>query len=457
MTRHTGSCPGGVLVRRDDAEYEDLRRSMAWNGLTPARYPDVIVRPSSAHDVEAAVRLARSQGLRIALRSGGHSWCGSSLRDGGMLIDLSRLRACAVDPASSTAVVQPGATGGELTSELARHGFAFPAGHCASVAVGGYLLSGGLGWNSGARGPACADIDAVEAVTADGERVLCDERENPELFWAARGAGPGFFAAVTAFRLRLHPHPGAITGVTWTFPRTDVADVAAWAVAAAADLPPEVELSFVLGRAEPGTTPGRTVVSVGGTAFARSRREADDLLGPLRACPLAARALSRRLDKEMTFGALYEGSAAAWPPEHRYAADTLWSDADYPTLLARFAEAVDTAPSGRSLVLVPVSPAARPAQDMAFSVLGASYAVPYAVWDDPGQDAVNIRWLRQTMRSVEPLGTGHYIAETDLTAAPSRARRSFTPDAWRRLRSLKARYDPEDLFYSYLSPEEARP
>lgn len=444
----------GAVVRRDDAPYEELRRAMVWNTLVPARYPDVIVRPSSAHDVAETVRLARSRGLRVALRSGGHSWCASPLRDGGMLIDLSGLRACTVDPASSTATVGPGITGHELTAELARHGLAFPAGHCGSVAVGGYLLSGGLGWNSGVRGPACAAVEAVEAVTADGEHITCDEQEHPDLFWAARGAGPGFFAAVTAFRLRLHPHPGAITGITWTFPMADVAGVAEWAVSVAAGLSPDVELSFVLGTADPGTSPRRTVVNVSGTVFAASRREADELLGPLHACPFAARALSRRRDEPMTFGALYDASAAAWPPEHRYAADTLWSDADYPTLLTRLAEAVDAAPSSRSLVLAPVSPVARPTRDMAFSVLGESYAVPYAVWDDPRQDAANVRWLRRAMSAVEPLGTGHYVAETDLTTASSRARRCFSPEAWQRLERVKARYDPADVFCSYLSPDD---
>ncbi|WP_055490070.1 FAD-binding oxidoreductase [Streptomyces sp. TP-A0356] len=460
MSRHTRTRGlGGTLVRRDDPGYEDLRRSAVWSGLTPARFPDVIVRPATAHDVAEAVRLARSQGLRIALRSGGHSWCGSPLRDGGMLIDLSGLRTCTVDAASATATVQPGLTGRELISELGRHGLAFPTGHCGSVAVGGYLLSGGLGWNPGVRGPACADVMEIEAVTADGEPVTCSEREHPDLFWAARGAGPGFFAAVTAFRLRLYPRPTAITRTTWNFPLADVAEATHWATGAASELPPDVELSFCLATAEPGTSPGPKVVTVTGTAFASSRQEADEYLGPLRSCPLAQRALSRELDEPTTFEALYEGSGAAWPPEHRYAADTLWSDAGFPTLLQRLADAIDTAPSSRSLILAPVLPAGRPApdaHDMAFSALGESYVVPYAVWDDPRQDAANIGWLREAMQSVEPLGTGHYIAEADLTADPSRVRRSFAPDHWQRLQSLRARYDPDGIFYSYLSPDDAR-
>ncbi|MEW2297689.1 FAD-binding oxidoreductase [Streptomyces sp. NPDC006743] len=394
---------------------------------------------------------------RVAVRSGGHSWCGSPLRDGGMLIDVSGLRACTVDPASLTATVQPGVTGAQLTARLGGHGLAFPAGHCGSVAVGGYLLSGGLGWNSGARGPACAGVERIEAVTADGEPVTCSESEHADLFWAARGAGPGFFAAVTAFRLKPYPRPRAITCTRWTFPLTDVTEATQWATGLAPRLSPDVELSFALGTAAPGAGPASTVVTVTGVAFARSRREADEFLRPLHRCPLEGRALSRLRDEPMTYESLYAASAALWPPRLRYAADTLWSDAGFPALLGRLARAVDAAPSRRSLVLAPVSPVGRPAQDMAFAPLGESYVVPYAVWDDPGQDAATMGWLREAMHRVEPLGTGHYIAETDLTAAASRARRSFTPGAWQRLRALRTRYDPEGLFRSYLSPDDGTP
>ncbi|MGW4800800.1 FAD-binding oxidoreductase, partial [Nonomuraea sp. NPDC004297] len=220
----------GPLVRRGEAGYEALRAAMVWNGLKPERFPDVIVQAASERDVRTAVRFARSAGLRVAVRSGGHNWVGSSVRDGGLLIDLSRLDACAVDTASATASAQPAVRGRELAAALAGHGLAFPFGHCGSVAIGGYLLSGGLGWNPGVWGPACLSVAEIEAVTASGEVVRCGEDENADLFWAARGAGPGFFAIVTRFRLRLSRLPVAITTSAYAFPLPDVADVTSWAV-----------------------------------------------------------------------------------------------------------------------------------------------------------------------------------------------------------------------------------
>lgn len=448
----------GELVWRDDGDYENTWSGELWNGLKPERYPEVIVRAASERDVPVAIKLARSRGLRVAVRAGGHSWCGSPLRDGGMLLDLSRLRRSEIDTATATATVQPGVIGRELAAELTRHGLAFPTGHCGSVALGGYLLSGGLGWNSGLWGPASASVDGIEAVTADGEVVRCDEEENPDLFWAARGAGPGFFAVVTSFRLRLYRSPAAISTTSYTFPLAALEPASRWASEIGRRLPPNVELALVLATADPAlaaVAPKPKVITVGATAFADSPRSASQALEPLAVCPLTEQPLSRQRDEPTSLDALYRAAADVWPEGHRYAADTLWSAADYGTLLAKLGDALTDAPSDKSLVLAPIAPVSQEKdlmRNMAFSVLGQSYAVPYAVWEDPAQDDVNLRWLQDAVRAVEPLGTGHYIAEADLTARPDRAERSYTPADWERLRKLRAHYDPEGRFHTYLSP-----
>lgn len=450
----------GEIVRRGDAAYDSTWSAMLWNELKPQRFPDLIVRVASDRDVPAAIRLARSEGHRIALRSHGHSWCGSPLRDGGMLIDLSALNTCEIDPAARTATVQPALSGREFVAALAPHGLAFPGGHCGPVALGGYLLSGGLGWNPGTLGPAVASVRAVEVVTADGSTLTCSADENPDLFWAARGAGPGFFAVATRFHVSLYDLPAALAETTYVFPLADVEPVTRWATAVAERLPVNVEASFMLATASPEpdattATPRPKVISFTGIAFAGTREEALRCLEPLRDCPLADRALSRTVDQPRTFEDLYEASARFWPPGRRSAVDTLWSDTGYETLLPALAASVAEAPSELSLILAPVWPVGRDrtrARDMAFPILGETYVAPFAAWDDPAADAANIRWLRDAMRTVEPYGTGHYIAEADLTADPSRARRSYTPEGWERLRELKAVYDPENVFHTYLTP-----
>src|SRR5439155_5190682 len=143
----------------------------------------------------------RSRGLRISIRSGGHSWIGASLRDGGLLIDLSHLNSVSIDPAGRTAVVGPAIRNVELMAALAPYGLAFPAGHCPTVGVGGFLLGGGQGWNQGVWGPACLSVQAIDLVNAEGELITADARQNAELLWLARGVGPGFPGVILRYHL----------------------------------------------------------------------------------------------------------------------------------------------------------------------------------------------------------------------------------------------------------------
>ncbi|SCK12290.1 FAD-binding oxidoreductase [Streptomyces sp. WMMB 322] len=444
------------VSRRGDPDYERKRAEAVWNGLKPERFPELIVRVASAEEIPQVLAHAREQGLRVSMRSGGHHWSGSQLREGALLLDLSRLQHCDVDPDSSTAVVGPAVTGRTLGAELARHRLAFPLGHSPAVALGGYLLSGGLGWNSRELGPACSYVEEIEAVTADGRTVRCSENENPDLFWAARGAGPGFFAVATRFKLRLLPHPGSIMSVSFTFPLSEADPVGNWALHTALERPPNIEVSLVLTAAARGVSGPGPRLRIAASAFAPSRQEAADALAPLANCPFASRAVDSESPHPTTFRDLYGGRAATWPPEQRYAVDTLWSPEPYETQLARSAHLIDRAPSPDSYVLVPVEPVA-PDPDglrhMAFSDLGSSYLTAFAVWDDPADDEANTRWLRQGMDALDPQGIGsHYIGEADLGAGSSRARRSFTPADWEQLRLLRERWDPTGLFEGYLTP-----
>src|SRR4051794_11851886 len=116
--------------------YEEARRAAVWNGLVPHRFPDVIVHADKTDDVAAAIRYAANNGYRVGVRSGGHSWSGSHLRDGGLLLDVSRLDHCDVDTNRMVAVVGPGKVGSVLAAELGEKGLFFPAGHCEGICVG---------------------------------------------------------------------------------------------------------------------------------------------------------------------------------------------------------------------------------------------------------------------------------------------------------------------------------
>jgi FAD/FMN-containing dehydrogenase len=196
-----------------------VRQSLVRNGIKPERYPELIVQVAEPTDAVLAVNFAREHQLKIAVRSGGHRWGSPVLREGGMLIDLGALNSLTIDRDRMTARLGPAVRNVDLLNTLLAQGLYFPAGHCAGVPVGGFFLSGGVGWNHGTYGPACFSISSLEMVTPAGELISASETENPDYFWAARGGGGGFFGVVLSYTVRLYPAPGVIQMSTLVFRR----------------------------------------------------------------------------------------------------------------------------------------------------------------------------------------------------------------------------------------------
>jgi FAD/FMN-containing dehydrogenase len=453
----------GTVIWRGDEHYEAIRQGMLWNALKPARFPEAIVRAASERDVVAAIGLARSRGLQVAVRAGGHSWVGSPLRDGTLLIDLSALSGLEIDEASRTASLGPAVTGSELAEALAPRGLAFPVGHCPSVGISGFLLGGGLGWNSGAWGPACVSLMAIDVATPDGGLLHADEERNAELLWAARGAGPGFPGVVTRFHVALHPLPRAIATSTYAYRLSELETVAPWASEVAASLPPIVELTLYLAPAPPdlGLASADRVLIVTATAFADSAEQAIDALAPLERSPVLDSALARQVNEPSSFEVLFRDFGGLWREGRRFAADNAWAEADFADTLLRLRSHVAEAPGPESLafaVVAPEPPDDSPEEhelpDMAFSMVGRAYVACYAIWEDEADDAANLRWLPSAMAELEPLATGHYLAEADLLASDFRAQRSFAQPNWERLQELRRKVDPDRIFPSYLAPAD---
>lgn len=190
---------GEVLGAGDDG-YDDARR--VWNARFDRR-PDMIARCADADDVAAAVGWAARSGVPLSVRAGGHSYAGTTVADGGLLIDLAGMTGVKVRPDDRVAVVEAGATWGQLDAATQHHGLATTGVTVSSVGVAGSTLGGGTGWLSRCHGNALDNVLAVELVTADGERLRASADEHPDLFWALRGAGPNF-GVVTSFEFRLH-------------------------------------------------------------------------------------------------------------------------------------------------------------------------------------------------------------------------------------------------------------
>src|SRR6185503_585331 len=194
------SLRGGVLSP-SDAGYDEVRR--VHNGMF-VRRPALIARCLETSDVVDAVRFARTHNLEIAVRGGGHSVAGKSVCEGGLVLDLSRMKGVHVDPLRRTVRAQGGAMWGDFNRETQLHGLATTGGVVSTTGIGGLTLGGGLGWLMGKHGLAADNLGSAEVVTAEGDVVRASVEADDELFWGLRGGG-GNFGVVTWFEYRLHP------------------------------------------------------------------------------------------------------------------------------------------------------------------------------------------------------------------------------------------------------------
>jgi FAD/FMN-containing dehydrogenase len=447
-----------VAVWRGDAAYEATRRRMVWNERLPDRYPEVIVRVASDADAIEAVKLARARGLRVAVRAGGHSWIGTSLRDGGMLLDLSRLNGVTVDAAAQRAAAQPAIKNTELVAALAPHELAFPAGHCPTVGIGGYLLAGGQGWNQGGWGIACQNVLAIDLVNADGELITADAQHHPDLLWAARGGGPGFPGVILRYHLRLFPTPKSIMQSIYVYPLEVVEAVASWLAQTVPSLPSSLEQLLLLGPPPPNAAaelggPAQRYLTLWPVTYGDSAAETAAALAPLETCPVLDRALVRQVNTPVSFDDLFAVEAAIFPQGHRYDVEIVWSDADPTAVLSGLRDRLAQAPSAKAEILVAVTgpPTVDPtARDMAYSLAAPLYIGCFTIWDHAADDEANQRWHRELLQSLAPITRGHYMGETDLLASPTRAAESLAPGVWERLQAVRRQYDPQGVFWGHI-------
>ncbi len=191
----------GDLLRHGDSGYEDARP--VWNGMF-ARTPGLIARCADIGDVQDAIRAAAEARLLTAIRCGGHSLAGFSTCDGGMVIDLSRLRQVTVDPDARRARFAGGCLLGSVDTATQKAGLVFPSGVVSHTGAAGLVLGGGTGWLTRRFGLSCDNVEGFTLVTADSRVIRANANDNAELFWALRG-GSGNFGVVTEFEVRLHP------------------------------------------------------------------------------------------------------------------------------------------------------------------------------------------------------------------------------------------------------------
>ncbi|KAJ0416726.1 hypothetical protein BJY00DRAFT_316607 [Aspergillus carlsbadensis] len=437
------------IIWRDSAEpaiYEEARVGRVFNHRRPKRYPLAVVKATCVEDIIAAVKLAKERNCRIAVRSGGHSWAAWSVRDESILIELGNYKQWTVDATNRVAQVTPSVTGRELNGMLVeKYGLMFPGGHCPDVGLGGFLLQGGMGWNCRGWGWACERVKAIDVVTADGEALHCNQEQNEELYWAARGSGPGFPAVVTKYHLDLIPYPkDGFRSSGYLYPLSKYHEAFNWITGITPGFDQDTEIVAV------GLYPedrDEICLFILFVTLKYTAEEAEAVLLPAHESRPEG-AIHEWVCKEDSLAGQYVAQKKANPEGHRYCVDNAYiqNGADVPKVLE---EAFTTLPHRKAFVLwYAMDPCSRrDLSDMALSVHSDHYFAIYAVWEDEEDDARCQGWVKDVMGRVERHSVGAYLGDSDFQA---RQTRYWSQGNGERLREIRRKWDPTGRICGYL-------
>ena len=431
----------GDVIAPDDPSYDEAR-SVFLTGFNRRR-PAAVVRVTDSNDVSRVVSVARESGVELAVRSGGHSTAGYGTSDGGLVIDLSRMRRLDIDAGERTAWAETGLTAGDYTAATAAHGLVTGFGDAGTVGIGGITLGGGVGLLVRKHGMTIDDLVAAEVVTADGRVLRVDADTEPDLFWAIRGGG-GNFGVATRFRFRLHELDEVVGGMLM-LPASPA--VIASFVAAAEAAPEELATIANVTLAPPmpfvpEEHHGKPVV-MALLVHAGAGEEGERAIAPFRglADPIAD------MVRPMRYPEVYE---LGEPPQPVAA-----------TMRNMFVDAVDE--GAAELILDRLGRASAPMAAVQVRVLGGAMArVPddatafahrgqrimlnvAAMYQHPEEAATHEAWATDTAAALRRGADGAYVGFMG-DEGEARVREAYPGSTWDRLVDIKRRYDPTNVF-----------
>jgi FAD/FMN-containing dehydrogenase len=427
----------GVLLRPDQSGYDEVRR--VHNGMIDRR-PALIAGCLGNADIVDAVNFARTHGLELAVRGGGHNVAGRAVCDDGLMLDMSLMKGIHVDPVRRTARAQGGVTWREFNRETQAHGLATTGGVISTTGIAGLTLGGGLGWLMAKHGLAMDNLVSAEVVTASGDIVRASKEENADLFWGLQGGG-GNFGAVSWLEYRLHP-VGTVTSGLIAHPFDRARDVLKFFREITSGLPDDLTIFGGLLHAPDGAQIAVMIVCHCGPLA-----EAETALEPIKKFgspildsvgPTSYEETNRMLDAGFPRGALNY-----WKSNFMMEL----SDQAIDTLISQFA----ACPSPMSGLLlehihgaatrVGVSETAFPHRREGYNFLVVSE------WLDPADNARNIAWARESYDLMLPyFSRGRYVNYLGEDEGEDAVAAAYGPN-YQRLRTLKAKYDPANLFH----------
>jgi len=443
----------GELLGPGDAGYDEARK--IWNGMIDKR-PALIARCAGVADVISCVNFARANNVLVAVRGGGHNIAGNAVCDGGLVIDLSRMKSVRVDPARRRARAEPGLTWREFDRETQAFGLATTGGQISTTGIAGLTLGGGWGYLARRYGLSCDNLLSADLVTANGQFLTASVAENPDLFWALRGGG-GNFGVVTSFEYQLHP-VGQVLGGIVAYPFEKAKEALKLFRDFTSTAPDEMASGIVLITLPDGTALAGIVVCYTGPLA-----EGERLLKPLR-----------------VFGPPLMDQIGAIP----YTAAQQLLDAFYPSGLQDYwkssflkdvsNEVIDImvahcakrpSPMCHGLIEHQLGGAVRRAdrEATAFAHRDVEYSfLAIGVCADPAEGAKCARWAREFWEAMQPCSTGgvyiNYLGR-EADEGPERIKAAYGSEKYARLVTQKNRYDPTNLFRlnQNIKPSQAAP
>jgi len=436
----------GTVLLPGDRDYNEAR--VLWNGMIDRR-PAIIARCMSVADVVAALSLGREHDLLIAIKGGGHNVTGNAMCDGGIVIDLSRMRRCDVDVGRRMVRVEGGALIGDLDAATQAHGLATPIGINSTTGIAGLTLGGGIGHLMRLHGLTVDNLDAVEMVTANGERLRASEDENGDLFWAVRGGG-GNFGVITSFSFRLHPvGPNLLSGII-LYRAERAREVLGLYRDVVRNVPDKLGTIVSLRDAPktplvPASLHGVPVVGII-SCYCGDFQEGEKVLRPFRELRPDLYAVEPR-----SFVSFQEMLNPTVPPGWRYYWKSHYLKPLSDAAIGAIVERAWNFRSPRSYTLLAHmggAVARVPEDATAFSGRDSAHAINInGVWTAEDADRANdTAWVRDFYQSVMPYATGRAYINFLGDEGQERVRAAYGEAKYARLAKVKARWDPGNVF-----------
>ena len=443
----------GQIVLPSDANFEEARR-IHW---ASSAMPAMVVRAASTSDVAATITFAREHSLELAVRSGGHCLAHYSIVEGSVVLDLSLMKTLEIDPEARIARLGAGLTWGEVAAALHPHSLGLSSGDNATVGIGGLTLGGGIGWFARKYGLTIDHVRSIEVVTADGQALTASATEHPDLFWALRGGG-GNFGVATSFEVETHP-AGMVYGGAIFYDASEAATVLPAYARYAASAPDELTSMALVMAAPPAPfippdLQGKPVVGIA-LIYSGDFEEGNRMVDPLHklGTPLVD------IVGPMPYPGIFQFTEdASQYGIRQYTRSVMVDTADEALISALVASGAADVPSEHALFQVRIlggavkrgdaSGAAFAQRDKGALILAVVYGY------DEANTERHVAWADRLYEAMRPFGTGAYLGFM-MGDGQERIGEVYPPATLERLRQVKRRYDPTNVFHRNLNVEPA--